>query len=238
MDPAPSRGLFIEHQADAHAGYLGDRAVQRGVEVVVHSPDAGAFPDPGEFDFVVALGSGDAAYDDTLSYGEGERALLAAAVERSVPVLGVCFGAQMLARTLGGEVTRMERPEIGWAVLETTQPLVEPGPWLTWHFDAFVTPPDAVEIARTPQAAQAFVHGPHLGVQFHPEATVSSVASWARTYADAIVGAGGTVDALNAETRKRAAQARAAAHRLFDRFWDRAHALGEGGRSAATGARR
>jgi GMP synthase-like glutamine amidotransferase len=223
MDPSSPRGLFIQHHADAHPGYLGEAAAERGADVVIHAPATGAFPDPCDFDFVVALGSRDAAYDDTLPYGEAERALLREAVERDVPVLGVCFGAQMLARTLGGEVRRMERPEIGWATVETTEPaLVEPGPWLTWHFDAFSTPPDAVQIARTPHAAQAFVHGPHLGVQFHPEATVSSVASWARSYADAIAGAGGSVDALNAETRRRAAQARAAAHRLFDRFWDRA----------------
>jgi GMP synthase-like glutamine amidotransferase len=223
----PPRGLFIEHQADAHPGHLGDRAVQRGVEVVVHFPaDAtsphATFPDPAEFDFVVALGSGDAAYDEKLSYGEAERAFLAEAVERDVPVLGVCFGAQMLARALGGQARRMQRPEIGWVTVDTTDPaLVEPGPWLTWHFDTFTIPPGAVEIARTPAASQAFVHGRHLAVQFHPEATVSSVASWARRYAEDVVDAGGSVDALNADTRRRAAAARSAAIRLFDRFWER-----------------
>jgi GMP synthase (glutamine-hydrolysing) len=217
------RGLFIEHQADAHPGYLGDRAVERGADVVVHRADAGPFPDPTDFDFVIPLGSGDSAYDDSLPYAAGERGMLERAIDHDVPVFGVCFGGQMLARALGGTVERMSRPEIGWARVETTDPsLVESGPWLVWHFDAFTPPPDATLVARTDLASQAFTFGPHLGVQFHPEATVGSVSSWARTYADAIVAHGGDVEEINAETRRRAAAARAAAHRLFDRFLDRA----------------
>jgi GMP synthase (glutamine-hydrolysing) len=59
-----------------------------------------------------------------------------------------------------------------------SDPLV-PGPWLVWHHDEIEAPPDAVELARTAASLQAFRQGPHLGLQFHPEATVASIERWA-----------------------------------------------------------
>ena len=61
-----------------------------------------------------------------------------------------------------------------------TPDLVPAGPWLEWHYERFCTPPGATELARTADAPQAFRLGPHLGVQFHPEATVEIVEGWAR----------------------------------------------------------
>ena len=60
------------------------------------------------------------------------------AVDADIPVLGLCFGGQMLARVLGGEVFRGERAEIGWLPVRSTDPeLVPEGPWFQWHFDSF-----------------------------------------------------------------------------------------------------
>ena len=47
--------------------------------------------------------------------------------------------------------------------------LVPEGPWFQWHFDRFIPPPGAVEIARNDSASQAFVKGRAMGLQFHPE---------------------------------------------------------------------
>ena len=53
------------------------------------------------------------------------------------------------------------------------------GPWLAWHFDHITLPPGAVELARSPQALQAFRIRRSLGIQFHPEVTAAIWESWA-----------------------------------------------------------
>lgn len=220
------RVLFLEHQPDAPAGYLGERAAEGGHEVTVASVPGGTVPDPAGFDLVVPLGSGESVYDETVPWIPVEQAVLRRAVDSGVPVLGVCFGSQMLASVLGGEVRRAPAPTIGWHKIDTDDPdLVEPGPWVVWHFDVLTPPPDAAEIARSPVGTQAFLAGPHAGVQFHPEATPGSVASWASTYGGDLAALGQTREDLLGETRARTEEARRAAHRLFDRFYERAQDL-------------
>jgi GMP synthase-like glutamine amidotransferase len=111
-------------------------------------------------------------------------------------------------------------PELGWREIRTDDPdLVPPGPWLEWHYERFTTPPGATELARTTEASQAFRLGPHLGVQFHPEATVDIVADWARADAARLAALG--IDdgaALLTASRERREAAQAAAFRLFDAF--------------------
>jgi GMP synthase (glutamine-hydrolysing) len=216
------KALFIQHQEDVPPGLIGERVEQHGVEVHVLRAAPGAYPDPRAFDFVVPLGSGESAYDDDVPWIRDERAFLRAAIDADVPVFGICFGSQILADVLGGSVRRGERPEIGWMNVDTDEPaLIEPGPWLVWHFDVLTPPPDGREVARTPLGTQAFTAGPHLGVQFHPEATPASVGSWAEAYADAVRRLGPTPEALVEETARGLDAARRRAHKLFDRFFER-----------------
>ena len=106
--------------------------------------------------------------------------LIAKAVEHDVPVLGLCFGGQVLAHVLGGTIGPAPTPEFGWRAIETDEPdSIPTGPWPLWHYQRFTTPPGAKEVARTQDAPQAFRHGPHLGLQFHPESTTDIVAGWA-----------------------------------------------------------
>ena len=103
----------------------------------------------------------------------------AESVVSDVPVLGVCFGGQLLAQVLGGTVTRAIRPEIGWRAVQSDDPdRIPEGPWLVWHEDAFTAPPGAEALARTDVSLHAFVAGIHTGVQFHPEVTKEIVGHW------------------------------------------------------------
>jgi len=132
------------------------------------------------FDRVVSLGSEQAADDDSVPWQAVEQATLRAAVEAEVPILGICFGSQSLARALGGGVRRAARPEIGrWVSVGAQAADFDDGPWFEWHRDEILPPPDATILARNDSGVQAFRLGPHVGLQFHPEVDEAIVGAWA-----------------------------------------------------------
>ncbi len=174
--------LFLAHEDDrsrgrAEAGSLSVAARDRGFTVLVAHP-SDDLPHPETVDFVTVLGSADAADDDALPWLAPERAYLAHALAAGTPVLGVCFGGQLLSRLLGGVVDRSPNPEVGFVSVDSRCDFIDSGPWMQWHFDHFTLPPGATLVADNAANAQAFVSGRHLGLQFHPEITAESFAAW------------------------------------------------------------
>jgi GMP synthase-like glutamine amidotransferase len=185
------RALVIQHDHVSPPGPVRDRLEERLFDVVEHQvvpeesfatpgvePD---FPDPTGFDVVVAMGAPWSVYDTDLvgSWVKPELDLLREADRAGVPVLGICFGGQLLAQAHGGRVERSTDPELGWVAIETDDPaLVPPGPWFQWHFDRWSLPPGAQEIARNRVASQAFSLRRNLAVQFHPELTAGMLHGW------------------------------------------------------------
>src|SRR4051794_19194010 len=205
--------LIRQHVESAPPGLLAAWLDRRGhAYELSRSWLGGPRPDPAGYAFVASLGHDLGANDTHAPAVAAERDLLARAVACGTPVLGLCYGGQVLAAVLGGQVARAPEPELGWREIETDdRRLVAAGPWLEWHYDRFEVPPGATELARTRDAAQAFRLGPHLGVQFHPEATVEIVEGWARADGvDAQLSAG--------PVQRRAAEA--AAFALFDAYAD------------------
>lgn len=115
-----------------------------------------------------------------------EREWLAEAVRLELPVLGICLGAQLLARALGAEVRPGERKEIGFApvaVADAEDPLLgglAPGAEvLHWHGDVFDLPDGATRLASSELTEnQAFRAGSAWGVLFHPEADYPLIEAW------------------------------------------------------------
>jgi GMP synthase (glutamine-hydrolysing) len=115
-----------------------------------------------------------------------EREWLGDAVGRGMPVLGICLGAQLLARALGAEVRTGEGPEIGFAPVEVGDPddpllggLAPSTDVLHWHGDVFDLPAGARSLASSPRTEhQAFRAGNAWGVLFHPEADFALVEAW------------------------------------------------------------
>jgi GMP synthase-like glutamine amidotransferase len=216
--------LVIEHAGTEMPGVIGERAAELGFQVVRFAVEKEApFPDPMRFTTVVVLGSVESVFDPRVPWIRPEADLVAAAVAGSVPVLGICFGGQLLAQVLGGQVARARRPESGWLTVDTDDPaLVPPGPWLVWHQDAFTVPPGAREIARNEVCAQAFTHGPHLGLQFHPEVTPEIIESWLSNAEARGSGLDPGARAIRQAPARHAPASAANARRLFDTFLARA----------------
>lgn len=115
-----------------------------------------------------------------------EREWLAEALRRELPLLGICLGAQLLARALGAEVRPGERPEIGFAPVAVSDPgdpvlggLAPSTEVLHWHGDVFELPDGAQPLASSARTEhQAFRAGNAWGVLFHPEADLALVEAW------------------------------------------------------------
>jgi GMP synthase (glutamine-hydrolysing) len=114
---------------------------------------------------------------------------LAEAARREMPVLGICLGAQLLARALGAAVMSGERKEIGFHAVTVDDPAdpilggLAPGARvLHWHGDVFELPDGATHLASSALTAhQAFRSGNAWGVLFHPEADLALVERWMAT---------------------------------------------------------
>lgn len=145
-----------------------------------HSPDVTAtFPDPAEFDLLLPLGAPWSAYDPVVtSWLQPELELLREADRAGVPVLGVCFGGQLLAAAHGGRVEQSESPEFGWYEVESDHQLIPAGQWFQWHQDCWRLPPGALEIVRNTHNSQAFLLRRNLAVQFHPEINAEILGEW------------------------------------------------------------
>ena len=214
------RALILQHEEPTPPGLVTEWLGGHGTNVEtfridVHDREV----DPTRFDLIVSLGSEFAAFDDTKPFVPREASLLRRAVDAEVPVLGLCFGGQMLARVLGGEVYRSSDSEIGWLPVQSTDPeMVPEGPWFQWHFDTFALPPGATLMAETHVGPQAFVMGRSLGLQFHPEVTTDIMTDWVREYRHELDADGVDPDALLEETKRRAVDSKRMSLRLMEWF--------------------
>jgi GMP synthase-like glutamine amidotransferase len=215
--------VILQHGDWGPPGLLGEWAVEQGIELEVHRVDRDCehLPALDDRPFLGILGSDRSPLDRDVREVVAELDYVERAVEREVPVLGLCYGGQVLATVLGGTVERAPQPELGWHEVDSVAPeVVASGPWLQWHYDRFTLPPGATELARSPRAVQAFTRGPHLGVQFHPESTIEVVKEWARLDTARLATLGiEDGEALVERGRAHAARARKDAFRLFDAFW-------------------
>jgi len=210
------RVMVVRHHAEDSPGFIGAAFEARGAAITTHLfPDEGPLPAAGDADHLIVLGAVPSVYDDGPDRGwiAEELAWLRGADEAGVPVFGICFGAQSLCAALGGRVTAAGRKEVGWTVIDSYDPdLIPVGPWLEFHGDTCLPPPEAKILGRNEVGVQAFTIGRHLAVQFHPEVDGPQLRRWLDAGAgDRVKQAGQDPDAFLAETvmQEPAAAARA-----------------------------
>ena len=216
------RALLISNSGEGDAGYVGERFEHHDFEFTrVAREHPGEWPALDGIDLLVHLGSEWSVYWERIDREVGaESALMAEAHRRGIPVFGICFGGQMLAKTLGGDVARGKKSEIGWHdVLATPNNAVVGGRWMQWHNDVFSVPVNATTLALSDVGPQAFVSRRCFGTQFHPEANEVIVAKWMAGdgVLDLVANQINPSDLLE-ETRREVARSAGAAHQLVDWF--------------------
>ena len=212
--------LILQHEEATPGGLVLEWLNELGAEIHEHRIDvAEDIVDPGDYHLIISLGSEYAAFDDSVPWLAAEIELFRDAADKDVPVLGICFGGQLLARVHGGDSYRGDMHEVGWfAVDSADEELVPRGPWFQWHFDTFTLPPGAKLLAENEVGPQAFLLGRSMGVQFHPEVTPEIMDEWVRVYRHELDDVGVDPDELLAETLRLAGSTRSSALQLLRRF--------------------
>jgi GMP synthase-like glutamine amidotransferase len=189
------RVLVVQHDREDPAGVVGERVAARGATLVPILPPAGdGFPEgPEGFDGLILMGGPQSAADDAGHpyYGRLHK-MVRRFHDAGRPILGICLGSQIIARTFGKRVYRNKETEIGFCRVQLTEagqadPIfaglgTEIRP-MQWHEDTFDLPDEAVRLASNDMALnQAYRIGRSTyAVQFHPEVDRDMVRTWAKS---------------------------------------------------------
>jgi GMP synthase (glutamine-hydrolysing) len=163
-----------------------------------------------------------------------ENLFLQRLIDIRTPILGICLGAQLLAKAAHASVQRASSFEIGWYPVQLTEaagedPLLGRLPdrfdSFQWHHYTHDVPAGAVELARSATCTQAFRLGDHVwGVQFHPEVTLEQIQGWVDEPDEVPVDS----ETLLAQTRERIPAWNELGRELCDAFVDVAERASRG----------
>ena len=159
-----------------------------------------SLPSIDEIDWLIVMG-GPMSANDGAKYPwiSSEKKLIGQALDRQIPILGICLGCQLIASVLGSKVYKNSESEIGWFPIEPVQSIRNqfPGSLLPsktevfhWHGETFDLPTKTVHLARSQACEnQAFLYGDRvLGLQFHLETTLEALKALIYGCADELQG--------------------------------------------------
>lgn len=155
-----------------------------------------------EISALVLMGGPHSVNDDHHWIAEEIR-LIQKAVEQDIPLMGVCFGAQLISKALDGDVLKAPRMENGWHQIEVDKAMLEklqldmlPDHFeaFQWHEDIFTLPPGAIPVFNGEHTDnQGFVYGKTVAMQFHLEMTEYMVHDWLSRFEDCLPDPTGSV---------------------------------------------
>lgn len=212
---------------DREPGFVGERLVARGATLEYLDRDAiHSYADLDEPDLLLLLGSArSGCAESQLSVVDAEASLVRAALDGGTPVMGICYGGQLLAHALGGAIQPAEKAEFGWHRIESVDPvLCPPGPWAQFHSDAFTPASSSRVLGTSPAGCQAYVDESRaaraIGWQFHPEVPGGRFLEWVDELEEYCRAHGGDPEALRRQAIDRGDAGRAAAYELTDAALD------------------
>ena len=183
------RVLSVTHGSTVPGGVFDESVKAEGHELERWVVPLGEPPDtPDRYAAIMVFGgSMHPDQDAHFPWLEREASFLRNVLERQIPVIGVCLGAQLLARAAGAEVGPAVAPEVGWHEIELTPEGAKdavlgalPGRTdaFQWHHYTFEIPAGAAELARSDLCTQAFRLGNAWAIQFHAEVTEAMIDAW------------------------------------------------------------
>lgn len=185
--------LIIKHIDIEGPGTLEDFFKQNNWQIkVVDLGNNDSLPPLRECEAVISLGGPMNVYEtDKYPFLKTEEDFLRAALKQEKPILGICLGAQMLAKTCGAKVKKAKQKEIGWYEVDLNdvaktdilfQGIEDNLTVFQWHEDVFDIPKEGILLAKTKDINQAFRIGNAYGLQFHLEVTPKMIKDWIDYY--------------------------------------------------------
>ena len=179
-----SEVLVIRNTSIEGPGYLGELLNNDGFVIHLVNAKHEKLPEK-NYSLLVILGATESANDD-LPYLQAEQKLIKKTVDADIPVLGICLGSQLIAKTFGGKVYRGPKKEIGFyhdLRIDNNSKLfsgfTNPFTVFHWHGDTFDLPEQAVRLVHSENYPnQAFQINSAVGLQFHLEVNAEMVNLW------------------------------------------------------------
>lgn len=203
------RILIIQHDPAEGLGLLEETLLQKGWELDIRMAHISGNNLPQQLNSyraMLILGGPMGAYEEQVyPYLKHIQGLVHKANKHQLPTLGICLGAQLIARALGAYVGPNPVKEIGWYQVELTlagrqsflfKELPNSFPVFQWHGDTFALPEGAFLLAQGKTCInQAFVYGDHIcALQFHPEVYPSMIFNWTQIYHSELEDFGGSTE--------------------------------------------
>ena len=228
---------IFSHIPHEHPGYLCDYLEQREIyyEKILIDQVEPVLKRIDDASGLIFLGS-PVSVNDPLPWIDEELALIRLASQASIPILGICFGGQLISKALGGEVNSAPMMQIGWhhtTLSEHALDLFKSRDRLDsfyafeWHGDTFSLPEDALPLFNGGCIKnQGFLWENCLALQFHPEITKSMVYEWLEQYAHCLTKSGECIQdkaQILESIDERLAQQRIVADLVFNWWLEQVH---------------
>jgi GMP synthase (glutamine-hydrolysing) len=211
--------LVVQNSALGTFGAFGE-AIERRYRASIKTirPDHLSFDTVGSYDadLFVLLGSRRGVYETDISWIAQEADFAKRLIRDARPLLGICFGAQIIATALGGHVSPTGRRHVGWLTNDIADKPIWGGEWFRWHRDEIDLPTGVSVLARSRATIQAFCTTSAIGIQFHPEVTEGMIEAFIEADRPSLEVAGHDVNELKRSCSERCRSARSRIDELLE----------------------
>ena len=226
--------LVVVHDIDDHLNEMANPIAEAGILMdtwdvqndSVGRPDLEKLE---QYSGVISLGAHAGVLEEEKHpWMSHERKIMQWALETETPMLGLCFGSQLLASAAGGRIYKAETGEFAWTKVNMLPEaahdpvlgvLGETADAFQFHYDSFDLPKDAVLLGESDGTIEAFRVGSSAwATQFHPEVGLSQQLAWLSTYRGAFLREGIDIDEQVAKSHELAASYRKQAWALSEAF--------------------